>query len=359
MKKISIVASLLLVSSSIALADSASVKEAFANGKASGDITIFSENKDVKSGTNTGYTTGSISLSYETDVVNGFSAKVGFKGNTEIDEKNNGDYAFAEDTSVTEANIKYVYDKATVIAGRQEIDLEWLGDYNDGVVGIIDYIPNTSLVLGYSNRKAEIDNDTHDKFTDIGEDGAYVIDAKFSGIENVVINPYYYTVPDIADFYGMKVTYDTEMFGLTAQYAETDEDVSTTKDGEIYNLEGRLNISDFAFAVGYIKTDKTGGIGSMAAAGDNINPFDDGENVYGTDAKTTYGSIGYTIGDLGLTALYGNTEYAANSETDELNLIVDYSFTSELSANLTYVDYDDQGSASDYNKILASVTYAF
>lgn len=359
MKKLSIAAALLLISSSAVLADSTSIKEAFSKGKASGDITLYSESVDKKSSTDTGYTTGEINLAYETDSVNGFSAKVGFHGNTELTEKNDGDYAFAKNASVTEANIKYVYDKATIITGRQAIDLEWLGDYNDGVVAVLDYIPDTSLTFGYSNRKAEIDIDTHDEFTDIGEDGIYVIDAKYSGIENVVLNPYYYTIPDIADIYGMKVDFDTDMFGLTAHYATTSEDVTTTKDGDIYNLEGRLKVADFAFAVGYIKTDKTGGIGSMSTAGDNINPMDDGTNIYGIDAKTTYGKIEYTIGDLGLAALYSNTDYAANSKTDELNLIANYSFTKELSANLTYVNYDDTATTVDYNKIYASVSYAF
>jgi hypothetical protein len=359
MNKLSKVASVLLLSNSVAFADSQTVREAFANGKTSGDITISSENRDKKSAPDTRYTTGGISLSYETDSVSGFSAKVGFKGNVKLEEKNNGDYPFPEDTSITQANIKYANNKATVITGRQEIDLEWLSHYNDGVVGIFNYIPNTSVTFAYSKRKAEIDIDTHDKFTDIGKDGIYVIDAKYSGIENIVLNPYYYTVPDIADFYGMRIDLDTDMFGLTAQYAQSDEDIATTKDGDIYKLEGRLNIADFTFATGYIKTNKNGGVGSLTIVGDNIKPFDDGTNIYGTDAKTIYGKIGYTIGELGLFAVYGNTKYDTDSKNDELNLIVEYRFTEEISGKILYVDYDDQGSDSDYNKILASVSYAF
>jgi len=66
MRKISIVASLLLISSSVALADSATIKEAFANGKASGDITVYTESKD-NSGTtqDSGFTAGSIGLTYK------------------------------------------------------------------------------------------------------------------------------------------------------------------------------------------------------------------------------------------------------------------------------------------------------
>ncbi|WP_419763735.1 MAG: Opr family porin [Arcobacter sp.] len=361
MKKISIVVSLLLLGSSVALADSGTVKEAFANGKASGDITVYSESKDLAVGTDSGFTAGSIGLSYETDSVKGFSAKVGFRGNTEITEKNDGNYkaAMVNSSALTEANIKYTYDKATIIAGRQEIGLEWLGDYNDAIVAVLDYIPNTSVVMGYTNRQAEIDLDTNNSFTETTKDGAYVVDAKFTGLDNIELNPYYYSAPKVADFYGFKASYDVDMFGLTAHYAASNEDVATTKDGDIYNLEGRLNISDISFALGYVATDKDGGVGSISAWGDSINPMDDGTNIYGTDAKTTYASIGYTISSLGLSALYSDTDYGTNSDTDELNLIANYSFTDELSANITYVDYDDTATANDYDKVFASVTYAF
>jgi hypothetical protein len=361
MRKISIAASLILISSSVAMADSGSIKEAFSKGKTSGDITVYTESKDLAVGTDTGFTAGSVGITYETDSVNGFSAKVGFRANTEITEENNGDYkaSMTNSSNLTEANIKYTYDKATVIAGRQAIELEWLGDYNDAVVAVLDYIPNTSLVMGYTNRQAEINLNTNNTFTETTKDGAYVIDAKFTGLENVELNPYYYSAPKVADFYGFKASYDVDMFGLTAHYAASNEDVSTTKDGDIYNLEGRLNIAGVSFALGYVATDKDGGVGSISAWGDSINPMDDGTNVYGTDAKTTYGTIGYTIGSLGLSALYSDTDYGTNSNTDELNLIANYSFTDELSANITYVDYDDTATANDYDKLFASVTYAF
>jgi hypothetical protein len=361
MRKISIAASLLLISSSVALADSATIKEAFANGKASGDITIYSESVDKTGAIDTAFTAGSIGLTFETDSVNGFSGKVGFRGNTEIDQKTSGDYkaALANNSAITEANIKYVYDKATIIAGRQAIGLEWLGDYNDAVVAVLDYIPDTSVTLGYTNRQAEIDSDTNADFTEVTKDGLYVIDAQYSGIENVVLNPYYYSAPDVADYYGFKASYDVDMFGLTAHYAASNEDVAGQKDGDIYNLEGRLNVEGISFALGYVATDKDAGVASISKWGDSINPMDDGTNVYGTDAKTVYGKIGYTIGSLGLAALYSDTDYGTTSDTDELNLIASYAFTSELSASITYVDYDDTATANDYDKVYASVTYAF
>ena len=45
----------------------------------------------------------------------------------------------------------------------------------------------------------------------------------------------------------------------------------------------------------------------MDVAGDNINLFEDGNQVYSADARTVYGSLGYTIADIELVALYGQT----------------------------------------------------
>ncbi|WP_419770681.1 MAG: Opr family porin [Candidatus Marinarcus sp.] len=363
MKKLSLVACGLLISSSALFAESSTIKEAFANGKASGDITVYTENVDAKGGTaDSALTSGSIGLSFETDTIYGISAKVGFRGNHELDSKESGDYvaSYANKGIITEANVKYEDDNVALIIGRQAIDLEWLGDYNDAVVGVIKAVPNTSIILGYTNRKAEIGIDTQEDFTEITKDGAYVLDVQYTGVEGLLINPYYYSALNFADFYGTKVAYDTDMFGVTAHYAQTNEDVSTTDDGDILNLEARLNVAGVALAAGYIQTDKTGAVGSMSAYGDNINPFDDGTNVYGTDATTYYGSASYTIADVSLTALYGTTEYGTtNTDTDELNLIVGYNFTEELSASVTYVNYDDTAAAKDYDKVYANVTYAF
>jgi hypothetical protein len=277
--------------------------------------------------------------------------------------------------SITEAYIKYEDDNLAVMAGRQAIDLEWLGDYNDGVVGIIKAVPDTEITLAYSNRQAEIGIDVVEDFStkndfDISGNNeiksVFAIDAKYAGVEGLEVNPYYFALEDTTDIYGMKVSYDTDMFGATAHYAKSNEDTNkygTTEDGDILALEGRFNIIDIALAAGYIKTDKNIGVGNMAQMGDNISPFDEGANTYSADAKTYYGSIGYEIAGVGLTALYGQTKYdnsGVKDKENEFNFIVDYSFTDELSANLTYVDYNDKSTANgDFDKVYANLTYAF
>ncbi|MFA6788870.1 MAG: Opr family porin [Arcobacteraceae bacterium] len=376
MRKISLITSAVLLSSTVAMADSNSIKEAFANGKTSGDVTVYGESIDNKNAKDTGLVSGSIGLNYETDTFKGFSASLGFRANHEfqevvdtsdVDPANHYTYdnTFANSAIMNVAAVKYATDAYFISVGRQEIDLEWLGDFNEAVVAGITAVPNTTIVVGYTDRQAEIGFDTTADFTEITKKGAYVIDVKNTSVENLELNPYFYSAPDEADFYGLKVSYDTDMFGATAHYATTNQDstsVVTVEDGDIAHVEGRLNVAGIAFAAGYIKTD-TNGTGSLTAYGDNISPFEDGNNTYGSDAKTYYGSVGYEIIGIELAALYGQTKYddgGTQEKENELNLSVGYSFTEELSAALMYVDYNDKSAADeDYDKVLANVTYSF
>ncbi len=362
MKKLSLFTSILLVNSAITFASADTLKEAISSGSTSGDISIYHESTNMDTGTDSGFTSAGVSLNYTTKSFNGFSGKVGFVAASDIDEKNDNDSSVLADNSIlSEANITYSTDSFSITAGRQAIDLEWMGDYHEAIVASTSIIPNTTLIVGYSDKTAVAGVDEiSSKFSDVnGTKGAYVVDAKYTGIESITLNPYYYSANDVANFYGLKGDYSSDLFSATAHYASSSEDVSTTKDGSIIHLGLGTNISGISLNAGYIKTDKDGGIGSISSFGDNISPFDDGTNVYGTDAKTYYGSASYTISKATLTALYGTTDYGTNNDTDELNLTLDYSFTDELSANVLYVDYEDSTSTKDYDKIYASLTYTF
>lgn len=357
--KLSLLVSGLLLTSTSLFAESNSVKDAFANGTTSGDITVYTMSQDNTGGADAGYTVGSLGLNYETDSINGISAALGFRAHHEFDEETTGDYVgdYSNDSILHTAAIKYANSDFFISVGRQEIDLEWLGDYNESVVAGITSIPDTTVVLGYTDRQTAVAFDESADFAKVnGKKGAYVLDAKYAGVENVELNPYYYSAPDLFDSYGLKVSYDVDAFGFTAHYAASNED--TQADGDIYNLEARANFAGVSAALGYIATDKTVGAGNIAALGDNMSPLDDGTNVYGADAKTTYGSLSYEISGLALTAIYGTTDYGT-SETDELNLIAEYGFNDEISAAITYVDYDDTTSTNDYDKVFANITYSF
>lgn len=280
----------------------------------------------------------------------GITAVAGFRAGHVFDGAD-----FENDALMTEAYFKYANDSFALMAGRQAIDLEWLGDYNEAVVGVVSAIPDTTLVLGYADRQAAADEDEIGTFSEITEDGLYVIDAKYSGIEGIELNPYFYTAPDVADFYGLKANYSTDMYGLLGHYAASSED--TGSDGSLLALEASTTISGISAALGYIKTDEDGGIGSMAAYGDNYEPMDDGSAIYVADAEMIYGSLGYTLSGIDLGAAYSVTEVGSDDEK-ELNLTAGYSITDSLGLSLLYVDIDsDVNVDQDYGSLTLSYSF--
>lgn len=395
MKKISLVAASLLLSSNLVANNS--IEEAIKGGTISGDVTLYGERQN-NSGHNTadekvkdsGFTMGSINLMYETGDFNGFKAAVGFRGNHDFSEVEDNDYFNEDDEGYQEktailhtANISYTNAYFGLTFGRQEIDLEWMGDFHEAAVLAVTAIPDTTIVAGYSERIAVADEDAFlEKFDDLG-DGAFVLDAKYEGIENLVLNPYYYNVDkDVEDedtgrhrnadasWYGLKADFDTEMFGITLHGAKSSEDENGVDDGQIIHAEGRFNIAGLGLAAGYIKTDSDGGIGSMDAAGDNINPFDaiiggDGNQVYSTDAKTAYIAATYELAGIGLTAVYGQTKYD-NEDDDikekEFDLGAEYGITENLSVAALYINVDSDKPTEDYedyDKFTLTLQYSF
>ena len=353
--KISLVACGLILSSSIAFgADS--IDGAFKEGKASGSLTAYGIKTDAKGGTantDTGYATATVS--YDTASYMGLSAKMSYIAGHAM-----SDGSLDNDALMTEAYIKYANDSFSLSAGRQSIDLEWLGDFNESVVAAITAIPDTTIVLGYTNQQAAADEDEIGDFSQVnGENGAYVLDAKYSGVKGLELNPYFYSAPDLADFYGLKATYSTDMFAVTAQYA--DSSVDSGADESIANIEGSLSIAGLSLALGYVKTDKDNGADDIISAfGDNVSPFDNGANTYASDAKTLYTSLGYSVAGVDLGLLYGETDFGTSSEEKELNLSVGYSISDSLSLGLLYVDYDLEGSSNeDFNSTSATLTYSF
>ncbi len=381
-KNLSLVASATIFSTISLFADSISIDEAFKNSKVNGDISIHYQTRNNKGGEeNSGFSTPSVGLKFETDTYKGFKAGVAFRGNTELSEENHNDYeaTLQKDGSVTEAYVQYENDTFLVKAGRQEIDLEWLGDYNDGIVAVLKAIPYTTLTAGYTNRQAEITLDTHNKFERFENKKGnysvgYVIDAKIEPLKDLVFNPYFYTAKGIADYYGLKTTFDTEIYGFTTHYAQTNEDNvydSNYEDGNILNLEARLNIANFTFTAGYIKTGSKGAIGSMDSLGDNIDPTEElGDAVYATNSKSYYLETSYNFKDLEISAFYTQSKYKNtdnnknNIKDKELTFTATYSITEQLGVKAIYTNVDLNKNSilndgHDFNKFMANITYSF
>ena len=376
MNKISLIASSLLIASGLS---ANSFDEAFKAGTASGDITVYGERQNNSGGNkDSGFSNGSINLEYETGDYNGFKLAVGARANHDFSEVENGDYSNGEDTKSVfhTLNISYENEFGSFTIGRQEIDLEWLGDYHEAAVLGVTAIPDTTVVLGLTKRVAVADSDGPlVNFTDFGITGdskeidyAAVLDLKYEGIEGLIVNPYFYDADNLAKWYGAKIDYDNDIYGVTVHGATSNEDVRGIEDGQIIHLEGRLNLAGFGFNLGYVSTDNKGGAGSMVALGDNINPFDtlrggDGNQVYTIDADTTYLNVSKEVYGIELGALYGQTKYdngaISGLKEKEFDLTVDYGITDNLSVGALYVNVDAANSNNDYDKVSLILEYSF
>ena len=369
MKKInlSILTAALLTSN--LMADSNTLEDAFKNGKASGEISAYTVSNDNGGTTkDSGYSLGHINLGYETDTLSGFKAAVGFMSSTELDEKENGDYEDGRDVPkalLNIANVGYVNDLFSLTLGRQEIDLEWISDYHEAAVGVITAIPNTTLIVGYTDKvSASANDEALYKFSDIGVngDGAYVIDATYTINDNLALGAYYMDAKDTFSAVGGKIDFNINGFGAIAKYTTTDEDVAGTVDGNIAAVDLSYANDTFGVNAGYITTDKDGGIGTLEALGENINPLDSGNQVYGVDAQTYYIGANYSVAGFDFGAIYGSTDYKNGTvdETEkEFNFTIDKELYKNFTVSLIFADIDAHVANDDSTYYSAQLVYSF
>lgn len=337
---------------------------AFKNGTISGDLNLFYKGIDNRTTTDAAYGTGLLGLKYETAPLNGLQLGLAFRHGSEIDEDNPGDSDEGVGTLMTEAYISYQGDQFGAKLGRQEIDLEWVADFHEAITVTTSILPNTELTAGYSRSFAVADEDelSH-SFADISDDGAYFLDAKITPIEGLTLNPYYIHEDQIYDGIGLKADFEHPSgIGITAHYAISDVDITGEPNGNILHLELRGTLGDLALRAGYIGTDKNGGVGHLDDLGENINPLEEGNQVYVSDAKTLYLGAEYILGAATLGLMVGKTDYTGNAEEREINLNLTYDLSGladNLSLAAVYADIDANSGSDDYEKFTLILSYGF
>jgi len=346
-----------IVASGAFASDATTLEDAFAKGKVSGEIGAYTT---AESKQDTGYSLGSISLNYETATVDGFKASLGFMANTKLDTKNETAFDGAPKSVMNVANISYTSDAFTAIVGKQAIDLEWIADYHEAVVGVISAIPNTTIILGHTERfNANANDGALGEFAKIGTDGANVLDVTYAINETTKVGGYYMDAQNVFSASGAKVEAEVSGLGVVGKYATTSED-SGAKDGSIMALDLGYKVGEIALNGGYIATGKDNGIGSISTLGDNINPLDSGNQVYSTDATTMYVGASTAIGGFELGGIYGTTSYGTSDES-ELNLSASWEckFVKNLNVSVLYANISGETAAADKSYYSAQLVYSF
>lgn len=368
-----VLAAMILGSTMGFAAEATNLEEVFTQGELSSTIGWFGQHIDAKGNTaNSGFSNGYLNVGFETAPLHGVSVGVSGWGSVKTSEKNDDDYksAIADQSVLSQAYLKVEHEgMGKVVLGRQEVDFNWLTDYIDGVSAEISAVENLVISMAWARKYAVIDIDEiSEEFSKLnGSKGIYMLDAKYTPIEALELNPYLYYGDNLLSAYGLKATLNLELSeeiktSTMAHYVTINSDVADTKDGSFTQVEQGVELFGAKLALGYIKVDKDGMVG-LGSFGDQL-PFEEGNHAMDADAKTPYISAEYEIEGVKLATIYGQTKYVDSTSGDKLkekefNFSVGYEFMKNLETSLMYVNVDNDVKDDSYNAIKAHVAYKF
>lgn len=371
MRKIGLAAAIALSAASGAFAASNDLGSAVSNGTFGIEGVAYLEQTRTDEKTDPGNTKShgfaelSVDAKYLSDSYQGIKFGVGGILAAAPYEQEEGDWGDGEDDSggiLHTLHLGYYSDLLDVVVGRQEINLDWASDYfTAGVLTLkpVDKLAITGAYVYNYTGDAYYDGSIH-RFEKINDDdGAFVVNVNFDVADGLTINPYAFYINDIATWLGGKVNFDNDQFGLTAGFTVSDEDLND-EDGSVMWLEGRVAAGEATVKAGYVATDKDGGAGTIGGIGDNINPFEDGDQLLANvDGKTLYVGAEIEHGQLTVSALLGlfENKTASKNKQNELDVGLNFAINDQIALDGKFV-YAFNGKEGYKDEDYASVRLA-
>jgi hypothetical protein len=339
-------------------------------GDLEGEIGVYWQREKPRDEDAGGFALGYAAFLYESEALHGFSLGIGARGSVKLYERNDDEYeaAIAEDFIIPNGFLRYRHDElGSLTVGRQEVDLEWLNDYVEAGMLQLSPMDELDVNLGWARRQAVIDPDEVTDFEKMNDSrGLYVLDVKYSPVDWLELNPYYYHAPKMFQAPGLKVSAEFELAedvttATMGQFASSSPHDDTGEDnGNLFWLDQGLTFHELAVNAGYIKVNSKGA-GMLDSFGDQ-QPLEEGNQVFAPDARTLYLGAGYEIGPVTLAAIYAETHYDDSGVTvkeKELNLVAGYEIIENLELNLIYVKVDNDDQADSYYAVKTGLTYRF
>lgn len=385
-----------------ALLNASSLNEAFAEGKASGQIRMahVSQNNEVDTDTY-GTSIGGI-LKYETAPWNAIKLGVGVyvsqklsfaTGNTD-EGKANADL-FGEDIQsyayVGEGYIDYSADDMALRVGRQLIDTPF-ADTDDirmhpntfeAAIATYKGIDETTLIGGYITRWAGYDSeDDISTFKKVATEsnGAAIFGIVNESVENLEVQGWYYGIDKLTTIFYTDASYtlplnETDGLEFVGQWIKFNEENNSGVDGKVYGIGANLTIGMVTLGTAYNEASNgTGkfiisGLGNGAYLVDteemNLDNFED-IKAYMFSAELDMEEAG--VEGLTLSAIYAGFKSApADMKEKEIDLIATYEITKALSAEVNYAILDDKNNntsedglySGGYDRFLVRLNYNF
>ncbi|PHO12189.1 hypothetical protein CPG38_09140 [Malaciobacter marinus] len=362
-----------------------SLQEALTSGKVSGEFAVTYETRDQNKEISnyyqdTAYSVGSFALKYETAKWNNLSLTAKFRAYKtlfEDDDKSitstgKGDASerfyktgSEKDIDAEELFLAYDLNNLHIKAGRQFISTEWINKTQDAI-SLYYNINNTSIEAIWSSRHGRVYARDYRPMTHINKEngGVYKLGVTQKLSDSFSIKAYGVTAPSLKDIYGGKINYKYSInnikFGAMAHYADLDEDDTNLQDSNILELKTFATINGYTATLGYVQIDEDAAFNHIA--GETIIPFEEGDQMFLKDAKTTYAMLSKSFGNLSLTALYGITDYEKDFDKDEFNLWATYQFNKNFKLNVGYAltnEDNKDANTTDLNQLNATLVYSF
>lgn len=229
--------------------------------------------------------------------------------------------------------IGYTSEYFDLSGGREELDLEWVNYYVEGARFALKIPQGATEIKGYwFYRQAVADYNEVVQFEDNKIGHTFIVGIENSSWEPLTIEAYFVNInsrnADISSLNGawlglnLNLGNDIVASSTSLKYSYFHSKLADFVDTQFLQVDESL---DFAVAdehqinatLGITKVfnKKDGTVLGFNALGDQ-NPFEQGEQLYLSNALTAYLGIGYGFADyLEIAFMYGNTSGAKDSET--------------------------------------------
>ncbi len=224
-----------------------------------------------------------------------------------------------------QAFVGFVSDYFSVSAGRENIDMEWITDFVEGV-RLSGNTLDTTLNLYYFNRQAIADPNEIVAFEDNRVGHSFVASISNNSWEHLLFDVYFMSLnkrlwnleaqPFNAVGFNAVFSVGSDIASdTTIKYTFFDSKDSLFSNAHYLQIEEAIVYSGIGVNVGIIKlfNDKNANQLAINVLGDQ-NPFEQGAQLYANNALTAYVGMNYNYDDLfGVAIIYGNTSNIRNA----------------------------------------------
>lgn len=222
------------------------------------------------------------------------------------------------------------------------IDLVWANQYGTAIDREIEAFNKVKDYIG-----GNAANSRNDRYG-----GAYYLALNFDILKDMLaVKLYGSTTPELYSFIGISSYITLPYFSASTSFANGFEHEYSDFKGSnsyIFDINAKVDINIFYGKLGYIKTSKDSGIGSMTHTGNTFSPFfyysGDALNEH-RDVNLIYATLGIASDIVNTYVVYGFNIFRLNESIDntkykqgELNLSLDWKIADNTNLMIYYIN---------------------